>query len=287
MRDKIAGIYRILKYSPWDSARERLQELPLKWDSYTVNQVLKSHPPLEEAWLFFNWASELSGFKHDQYTCTTMLDIFGEAGRILAMVGLFKRMQDMGLKADVVTYTSMMHWLSCSGDIDEAVRIWDEIKGNGFHPTVVSYTAYMKIMLDNGRLKEAADAYEEMLRFGLSPTCHTYTILMEFMVASAPRPYRPPGAKLGDEASPRLALAPRLEITALGIVAGFWLHSNLLFFMPLASMIMCYDNAIGIEGDVLKLLICLQKCKRLVCCLIKLHATFWSISVSRSTENVD
>ncbi|KAI4387561.1 hypothetical protein MLD38_005383 [Melastoma candidum] len=184
MRDKIAGIYRILKYSPWDSARERLRELPLKWDSYTVNQVLKSHPPLEKAWLFFNWASELSGFKHDQYTYTTMLDIFGEAGRIPAMVGLFKRMQNMGLKADVVTFTSMMHWLSCSGDIDGAVRIWDEMKGNGFRPTVVSYTAYMKIMLDNGRLKEAAGAYEEMLRFGLSPTCHTYTILMEFMVAS-------------------------------------------------------------------------------------------------------
>ncbi|KAL0450238.1 UNVERIFIED_CONTAM: Pentatricopeptide repeat-containing protein [Sesamum latifolium] len=79
-RERITKIYNILKYSTWDSAQEQLESLPIKWDSYTVNQVLKTHPPMEKAWLFFNWASGRKNFKHDQYTYTTMVDILGKPG---------------------------------------------------------------------------------------------------------------------------------------------------------------------------------------------------------------
>ncbi|XP_065876200.1 pentatricopeptide repeat-containing protein At2g01390 [Euphorbia lathyris] len=184
MRNTISNIYRILKYSTWDTAKEQLTELRIKWDSYTVNQVLKSHPPMEKAWLFFNWASSVKGFKHDQFTYTTMLDIFGEAGRIESMKFVFKQMQEKGVKIDSVTYTSFMHWVSSSGDVDEAVKIWGEMKENGCYPTVVSYTAFMKILFDNKRVKEASDAYKEMLESGISPNCRTYTVLMEYLVAA-------------------------------------------------------------------------------------------------------
>uniref|UniRef100_A0A2N9GMA1 Pentacotripeptide-repeat region of PRORP domain-containing protein n=1 Tax=Fagus sylvatica TaxID=28930 RepID=A0A2N9GMA1_FAGSY len=139
---------------------------------------------MEKSWLFFNWASRLKGFKHDQFTYTTMLDIFGEAGRIASMKHVFEQMQEKGLKIDAVTYTSLMHWLSSSGDVDGAMKVWEEMKGNGCFLTVVSYTAYMKLLFDNGRASEATDAYKEMLRSGCAPTCHTYTILMEYLVGS-------------------------------------------------------------------------------------------------------
>jgi pentatricopeptide repeat protein len=164
MRNVIGNIYITLKYSSWDFAQLHLQNLPLKWDSYTVNQVLKSHPPMEKAWLFFNWASRIKGFKHDQFTCTTMLDIFGEAGRISSMKHVFNQMQDKGIKIDSVTYTSMMHWLSTSGNVDEAIALWNEMKSKGCcYPTVVSYTAFIKILFDN---------------------CYTYTVLMDHLIAS-------------------------------------------------------------------------------------------------------
>ncbi|MED6108689.1 hypothetical protein PIB30_026532 [Stylosanthes scabra] len=180
MRNVIGNIYKTLKYSTWDSAQQHLENLPLRWDSYTVNQVLKSHPPMEKSWLFFNWASKLPGFKHDQYTYTTMIDIFGEAGRISSMKHVFKQMQDNGVTTDSVTYTCMMHWLSNSGDIDGAMELWKEMKLK----TVVSYTAYMKILFDHGRVKEATCSYKEMIESGLAPNCHTYTILMEYLVGS-------------------------------------------------------------------------------------------------------
>ena len=118
MRNVIGKIYNMLKYSSWESAEQDLNNLSMKWDSYTVNQVLKSHPPMEKAWLFFNWVSSLRGFKHDHYTYTTMLDIFGEAGRVSSMKHLFQQMQEKGIKLDSVTYTSMMHWLSSSGNVE-------------------------------------------------------------------------------------------------------------------------------------------------------------------------
>lgn len=184
MRDIISNIYKILKYSTWDSAQEELTKLNIKWDSFTVNQILKTHPPMEKAWLFFNWASKLKRFKHDQFTYTTMLDIFGEAGRIESMKYVFKKMQEMGLKIDVVTYTSILNWVSKSGDVDGAVKIWKEMRENMCFPTVVSYTAYLKVLFDNKRVKEGIDVYKEMLESGISPNCHTYTVLMEHLVVT-------------------------------------------------------------------------------------------------------
>lgn len=184
MRNIIGKIYRILKFSTWDSAQQELDTLPLKWDSYTVNQVLKSHPPMEKAWLFFNWASRLKGFKHDQFTYTTMLDIFGEAGRISSMKHCFQQMQEKGVKVDSVVYTSMMHWLSSYGNVDEAVALWEEMKSKGCYPTVVSYTAYIKILFDDQRVMEATGVYKEMLRAGCVPNCHTYTVLMDYLIGS-------------------------------------------------------------------------------------------------------
>ncbi|XP_028761997.1 pentatricopeptide repeat-containing protein At2g01390-like [Neltuma alba] len=183
-RNIIWKIYRILKYSTWDSAREELERLPIRWDSFTVNQILKTHPPMEKAWLFFNWASRLRGFKHDQYTYTTMLDIFGEAGRISSMKHVFQQMQEKGIKIDSVTYTSLMHWLSNSGNIDEAIKVWEEMKSRGCCPTVVSYTAYMKILFNHDRVKEATDVFKEMLQSECPPNCYTYTILMEHLIKS-------------------------------------------------------------------------------------------------------
>ncbi|XP_074263897.1 pentatricopeptide repeat-containing protein At2g01390-like [Silene latifolia] len=183
MRDVVRKISNILRDSSWESAQERLQEFRVKWDSFTVNQVLKTHPPMERAWLFFNWVSK-KGFKHDQFTYTTMLDIFGEANRISSMKYVLQMMQENGIKITVVTYTSVLHWLSKSGDFDGAVKIWEEMKAKRCHPTVVSYTAFMKVLFDNNRAEEATEVYKEMLQSGLTPTCHTYTILMVHLISS-------------------------------------------------------------------------------------------------------
>lgn len=182
MRDWVSRIYRILKYSTWDSARDQLSYLPIKWDSFTVAQVLKTHPPMQKSWLFFNWVSQVKCFKHDQFTFTTMLDIFGEAGRISSMQHVFQLMMEKGVNVDSVTYTCLMQWVSKWEGVDGAVRLWEEMKDVGCHPTIVSYTAYLKILFDHGRAEEASAVYREMIESGHTPSCHTYTVLMEYLM---------------------------------------------------------------------------------------------------------
>ncbi|CAE6061933.1 unnamed protein product [Arabidopsis arenosa] len=183
-RDIVSNIYNILKYSTWESAQEQFPHLGVRWDSHIINRVLKAHPPMQKAWLFFNWASQIKGFKHDHFTYTTMLDIFGEAGRIQSMYSVFHLMKEKGVLIDTVTYTSLIHWVSSSGDVDGAMRLWEEMRDNGCEPTVVSYTAYMKILFADRRVEEATEVYKDMLRSRVSPNCHTYTVLMEYLVGT-------------------------------------------------------------------------------------------------------
>ncbi|VVB03781.1 unnamed protein product [Arabis nemorensis] len=184
-RDTVSNIYNLLKYSTWESAREQLPNLGVKWDSHIINRVLKAHPPMQKAWLFFNWAAaQIKGFKHDHFTYTTMLDIFGEAGRIESMYSVFQLMKEKGVVIDTVTYTSLIHWVSSSGDVEGAIRLWEEMRDNECEPTVVSYTAYMKILFDDGRVEEATEVYKEMLRSRISPNCYTYTVLMEYLLGT-------------------------------------------------------------------------------------------------------
>ncbi|KAM0937727.1 putative tetratricopeptide-like helical domain superfamily, pentacotripeptide-repeat region of PRORP [Dioscorea sansibarensis] len=181
MRTTISSISNLLRYSPWSSAQSQLHLLPIRWDSFTINQVLKTHPPMEKSWLFFNWASKLPSFKHDHFTYTTMLDIFGEAGRIKSMLRVFQDMEEKGIAADAATYTSLMHWMGKAGDFDGAVRAWEEMRSRGCRPTLVSYTAFIKVLFDHGRPREAVRVYKEMLEVGLTPNCQTYTVLMEYL----------------------------------------------------------------------------------------------------------
>lgn len=184
MRNTVAGVSRILRSSTWEEALGELRGLPIKWDSYTVNQVLKSHPPMEKAWLFFLWVAQVRGFKHDHFTYTTMLDIFGEAGRISSMEFMFREMEEKGLRIDAATYTSALHWFAKAGDLEASLRLWEEMQRAGCEPTVVSYTAFMKVLFEHGRPREASAIYREMIEAGLSPTCHTYTVLMEHLAGS-------------------------------------------------------------------------------------------------------
>ncbi|CAA6667419.1 unnamed protein product [Spirodela intermedia] len=184
MRNTIAGVSRILRASTWEEALGELRGLPIKWDSYTVNQVLKSHPPMEKAWLFFLWVAQVRGFKHDHFTYTTMLDIFGEAGRISSMEFMFREMEEKGLRIDASTYTSALHWYAKAGDLEASLRLWEEMRRTGCDPTVVSYTAFMKVLFDHGRPRKASAIYREMIEARLSPTCHTYTVLINHLAGS-------------------------------------------------------------------------------------------------------
>ncbi|KAL6640906.1 hypothetical protein ACP70R_019087 [Stipagrostis hirtigluma subsp. patula] len=181
-RDVVRRATAILRDHPWSAARPLLLSLPgLTWDSHTVARVLKTHPPLHKAFLFFRLAAAASpAFRHDRFTYTSMLHLLGEAGRVPAMLRLLAEMLRAGVAPDAATFTTVMHWLARAGDVDGAMRVWAEMKARS-RPTVVSYTACVKILFDAGRAAEARSVFGEMVAEGLRPTCKTYTVLIEHL----------------------------------------------------------------------------------------------------------
>lgn len=181
-RDVVRRANAILRDHPWSAARPLLLSLPgLCWDSHTVARVLKTHPPLQKAFLFFRLAASASpAFRHDRFTYTSMIHLLGEAGRVPAMLRLLAEMLRAGVAPDAATFTTVMHWLARAGDVDGAMRVWAEMKARS-QPTVVSYTACVKILFDAGRAAEARAVFEEMVAEGLRPTCKTYTVLIEHL----------------------------------------------------------------------------------------------------------
>ncbi|CAN6318724.1 unnamed protein product [Urochloa humidicola] len=181
-RDVVRRATAILRDHPWSAARPLLLSLPgLAWDSHTVARVLKTHPPLQKAFLFFRLAAAASpAFRHDRFTYTSMIHLLGEAGRVPAMLRLLAEMLRSGVAPDAATFTTVMHWLARAGDVDGAMRVWAEMKSRS-KPTVVSYTACVKILFDAGRANEARRVFGEMVAEGLRPTCKTYTVLIEHL----------------------------------------------------------------------------------------------------------
>ncbi|WVZ58503.1 hypothetical protein U9M48_008774 [Paspalum notatum var. saurae] len=181
-RDVVRRATAILRDHPWSAARPLLLFLPgLAWDSHTVARILKTHPPLQKAFLFFRLAATASPtFRHDRFTYTSMIHLLGEAGRVPAMLRLLAEMLRAGVAPDAATFTTVMHWLARAGDVDGAMRVWAEMKARS-RPTVVSYTACVKILFDAGREEEARSVFAEMVAEGLRPTCKTYTVLIEYL----------------------------------------------------------------------------------------------------------
>uniref|UniRef100_A0A0D9XIU9 Pentacotripeptide-repeat region of PRORP domain-containing protein n=1 Tax=Leersia perrieri TaxID=77586 RepID=A0A0D9XIU9_9ORYZ len=195
-RDVVHRVNSILRSHPWSEARPLLLSVPgLSWDSHTVARVLKTHPPLHKAFLFFRLAPIAAGagadggggFRHDRFTYTSMIHLLGEAGRMEAMLRLLAEMLRAGVDPDAATFTTVMHWMARSGDVDGAMRVWEEMRAGrggrrrGCRPTLVSYTACVKILFDAGRAEEARRVFEEMLAEGLRPSCKTYTVLIEHL----------------------------------------------------------------------------------------------------------
>jgi pentatricopeptide repeat protein len=109
-RDIVRRVTNILRDHPWSAARPLLLSLPgLTWDSHTVARVLKTHPPLQKAFLFFRLAAAAdpkAAFRHDRYTYTSMLHLLGEAGRVPAMLRLLAEMLRAGVDPDAATFTT-------------------------------------------------------------------------------------------------------------------------------------------------------------------------------------
>ncbi|KAH0454831.1 hypothetical protein IEQ34_016755 [Dendrobium chrysotoxum] len=171
--------YRVLQQQKWGPMAEVcLNNLEHKLDAFQANQVLKLLSDHSVALGFFKWLKRQPGFKHDEYTYTTMIGILGKARQFNAMRELLREMIRDGCLPTVVTYNRMIHAYGRANFIGEAVRVFHEMQELGFEPDLVTYCTLIDIHAKAGFLDVALNLYQRMQAVGLSPDTFTYSVMV-------------------------------------------------------------------------------------------------------------
>ncbi|CAN6317917.1 unnamed protein product [Urochloa humidicola] len=220
-------IFRILlQDGPGFSARQALDEMRPKVSNALVREVLfrivvsvdsvnrERYPKL--AYMFFVWAGQQEGYRHDTSMYNQVLKVFAECGEVKAMWRLFEEMAEKGLPVSARTF----HLLICASGkvglrrrlVERFIRLstfsyrpfrnafnailhtlltieqyslieWvhEKMILEGHSPDVLTYNIVMRAMYMLGRLDQFHRLLDEMGRNGLMPDLHTYNLLLHVL----------------------------------------------------------------------------------------------------------
>lgn len=174
--ENVSQILRQLRWGP--SAEEALVNLNCHMDAYQANQVLKQLQDHTVALGFFHWLKQLPGFKHDDYTYTTMVGILGRAKQFVAINKLLDQMVRDGCQPTVVTYNRLIHSYGRANYLNDAVEVFNQMQKAGCEPDRVTYCTLIDIHAKAGFLDFAMEMYQSMQAAGLSPDTFTYSVMI-------------------------------------------------------------------------------------------------------------
>lgn len=159
-----------------------LAKMEVPWNPFIVCVVLKSNIRVDVAWQFFKWMKTQEGYRHNVYTYSAMIDLFGKARDYSAMGSLVEEMQQEGHELSVVTYTTLIHWYRQAMDLNMVRRIWKQMEEKAVKPNVVTYTTYIDALVKAKCYHEAMEVYREMQESRCRPNIYTYTVLIHSLV---------------------------------------------------------------------------------------------------------
>lgn len=157
---------------------EALGNLHCKLDPFQANQILKHLHDHSVALVFFNWLRYQPGFKHDDYTYTTMIGLLGRARQFGSIRKLLEEMVKDGCRPNIVTYNRMIHGYGSANHIIEAMGVFHEMQHAGCEPDHVTFCTLIDIHAKAGYLDVAMELYEKMVGIGLCPDTFTYSVMI-------------------------------------------------------------------------------------------------------------
>ncbi|XP_042512246.1 pentatricopeptide repeat-containing protein At1g18900-like isoform X2 [Macadamia integrifolia] len=171
--------YQILQQMRWGPAAEQaLGNLGCSFNAYQANQILKQLQDHSVALSFFCWLKRQPGFKHDEYSYTTMVGILGRSRQFNAINNLLDEMVRDGCHPNVVTYNRLIHSYGRANYMDEAIGVLYQMQEAGCEPDRVTYCTLIDIHAKAGFLDVALDMYRRMQEVGLSPDTFTYSVII-------------------------------------------------------------------------------------------------------------
>ncbi|KAF7827461.1 putative pentatricopeptide repeat-containing protein [Senna tora] len=208
----VDSLISIFTKQPFTPNNPELNQLSPKITSQVVESVLKGLNSWKNAQIFFKWALNQPGFKHNSYTYNAMASIysrtqqsvplrvlikdilnscctfapgaFGFLIRCLGNVGLiqeanelFDKMRLIGLCVpNIYSYNCLLEAISKSGSIDLMETRLKEIHSLGLQFDKYTLTPIMQAYCNSGKFEEALSVYNTMHKRGWLDA-HIYSML--------------------------------------------------------------------------------------------------------------
>jgi len=150
-----------------------------------VCRVLKKMPNIKTAVArkFFNWAKSKSGYQHNMYTYTALIDHYGRAKNFAAIDVVLAEMCEVGCGMSIVTFSSLLHWYRDAKDLAGVRRVWEHMQRSGCRPNEYAYTTYIDALAKGGCHEEALEAFNEMQGHPeCQPNMFTYNVVIHSLV---------------------------------------------------------------------------------------------------------
>lgn len=172
-------IYDALKGE--EDVKAKLEGLNVRLSSAAVVDVVKKLQ-VNPAWEFFTWARGHNGFKHDKQTYSAMIKRLESKRNSDFLKQLFEDMKADDCEVNAGTYTSLMRVYGKAGKIDEALEFWTRLKETGLKLDTAAYNCIIGLLLHAKQHQRALQCYKEMLQSHCAPDAQTYHYLVESLV---------------------------------------------------------------------------------------------------------
>ncbi|XP_028803090.1 putative pentatricopeptide repeat-containing protein At5g08310, mitochondrial [Neltuma alba] len=178
-KDVVDSLISIFTKQPLTPNSPRLNQLAPRITTQVVESVLKGLRSWKIAQMFFNWASDQHGYKHNCYTYNTMASILSGMHQIYPLKVLIKDILNSHCSFTPGALGFLIRCLGSVGLVQEASELFDEIKLMGLcFPNIYSYNCLLEVIAKSGSIDMMEMRLKEMKKLGWQFDKHTLTAIM-------------------------------------------------------------------------------------------------------------
>ncbi|KAA8517075.1 hypothetical protein F0562_017368 [Nyssa sinensis] len=176
----VDGLISIFTKPPFNPDSQELKEFGLKLTTEIVETVLSGFKSWKIAHMFFNWASNQCGYRHNCYTYNAMASILSSARqnaplRVLAL--------DMVNSHCTLSPGALGFFIRCLGGqglVEEANLLFDQVKKMGLCvPNNYSYNCLLEAISKSSSIELIETRLKEMRDLGWMPDKYTLTPVLQ------------------------------------------------------------------------------------------------------------
>ncbi|KAK4276366.1 hypothetical protein QN277_019323 [Acacia crassicarpa] len=179
-KDVVDSLISIFTKQPLTPSSPRLNQLAPRITTQVVESVLKGLKSWKIAQMFFNWASNQSGYKHNCYTYNAMASILSVTHQIHPLKVLIEDILNSRCPFTPGALGFLIRCLGSVGLVQEASALFDEIRSMGLClPNIYSYNCLLEVIAKSGSIDMMEMRLEDMHKLGLQFDKHTLTPIMQ------------------------------------------------------------------------------------------------------------